>query len=477
MSQSEKPFEQLTTGPVGPFYVDPVDLSGFIQSSKRVQPTTAHAGPFDIGHVLRVVMSLAPARFDDYAKAIAIGMALKNSFGDAAFDVFDIACRQSDKYLPSWPAEKWASFSADYAGDKLTFQSVEYWAAQDNATPLPEGNGKPLEPLSFHDFRDKHKSYERPVIIDGLLRAHDTMMLVGSTKSRKTFFMVQLILSVIGSIPLLGRYATSLLGSVLYLDYELFEDDIIKRVEQTQRALGVPDEALDKLEYVSMRGKESTRINEVCDWLDREPPGKYSLVVFDAIYRAYPVGFMENENADFTMLMNRLDATSRRHGNAFILVHHSSKGSQAKKSNTDIGAGAGAQSRASDCHLTLVEHSEGKVTMRASLRSFAPLEPVVLEFKYPVWSIDDNADPNLTTGLAHVGVQDVVALLKSEQGKEEFIKGASRMLKAQGFYAPLTDIRRVVELGIEDGQIVQTVGNRGKHNIAPVKHPGETKND
>lgn len=326
-----------------------------------------------------------------------------------------------------------------------------------------------LDPLPFSQFREKHKGFARRVIIDGLLRERDVMMAVGGTKTRKTFFAMQLTMSVVGGIPFLGKYPTSSQGRVLVLDYELFPDDIVKRVEQTQQALGVSDENVDKQIYTSMRGKEATAIDEVCDWLDSVDPGTYDLVVFDAIYRAYPEGFDENSNPHYTRLMKRLDASSIHQGNAFILVHHTSKGSQAKKNNTDIGSGAGAQSRAADCHLTLVEYGPDKVTMRASLRSFAPMEPVVLEFKYPIWSIDDGADPNLASGNALVGVDEIVSLLASEQPRKAFIRDASNMLKAKGYYAPMTDITRVVELAIEEGRIVQVEKSKGKKYVAPAE--------
>ena len=47
-------------------------------------------------------------------------------------------------------------------------------------------------------------------------------------------------------------------------------------------------------------------------------------------------------------------------GAAFVLVHHSTKGSQAEKSVTDTGSGAGAMSRAVDSHIVwLFRQSSG----------------------------------------------------------------------------------------------------------------------
>src|SRR5690606_13500171 len=71
---------------------------------------------------------------------------------------------------------------------------------------------------------------------------------------------------------------------------------------------------------------------------------------------------------------------------AIVLVHHSSKGSQSEKRVTDVGAGAGAQSRAADCHIVLREHEDdGVFVMDAAVRSFPPVEAVALEWSLPLW--------------------------------------------------------------------------------------------
>ena len=52
-----------------------------------------------------------------------------------------------------------------------------------------------------------------------------------------------------------------------------------------------------------------------------------------------------------------------RLGAAIVLVHHTTKGAQAGKSVTDIGAGGGAQSRAADTHL-VARYDEKKLEVR-----------------------------------------------------------------------------------------------------------------
>ena len=67
----------------------------------------------------------------------------------------------------------------------------------------------------------------------------------------------------------------------------------------------------------------------------------YALIIVDAFYRALPRGTDENDNAAIADLYNFVDRTAERSDAAIVLVHHSSKGSQAGKSVTDVGSGAG----------------------------------------------------------------------------------------------------------------------------------------
>lgn len=86
-----------------------------------------------------------------------------------------------------------------------------------------------------------------------------------------------------------------------------------------------------------------------------------------------------------------------------MVVHHASKGSQSDKRVTDVGSGAGAQSRATDCHMVLREHEdEGVTVLDAAVRSFAPVEPLALRWSFPIFIPDEFADARKLKGqLSH----------------------------------------------------------------------------
>ena len=116
--------------------------------------------------------------------------------------------------------------------------------------------------------------------------------------------------------------------------------------------------------------------------------------MLDAFYRFMPGGGDENDNGTMANIYNRIDAFADRLGWCFVLIHHSTKGSQTGKSVTDVGAGAGAQSRATDTHLVLRPHEEdGVVVLDAAVRSWKPVEPMCLRWSFPVWTVEDGLDP------------------------------------------------------------------------------------
>jgi hypothetical protein len=123
-------------------------------------------------------------------------------------------------------------------------------------------------------------------------------------------------------------------------------------------------------------------------------PGRFKVIVLDAFYRFMPAGGDENDNGTMANIYNRIDTFADRLGCCFVLIHHSTKGSQSGKSVTDVGAGAGAQSRATDTHLVLRPHEEdGVVVLDAAVRSWPPIDPACLRWDFPVWSVDNTLDP------------------------------------------------------------------------------------
>jgi len=98
-------------------------------------------------------------------------------------------------------------------------------------------------------------------------------------------------------------------------------------------------------------------------------------------------------------LYNRIDAYAAHLQAAWVNIHHTSKGDQSGKSVTDVGSGAGSQSRAADTHVILRPHEdEGVSVIEAAVRSFPPVAPIAVRWDFPLWVLD-SADPTKLKGL------------------------------------------------------------------------------
>lgn len=234
----------------------------------------------------------------------------------------------------------------------------------------------------------------RPVVIDGLLREGESMNVIASPKTGKSWLTIDLALSVATGTPWLGRFGTSR-GRVLVLDNELHRETSAHRFPLVAEARGIDERDLYESLYLdNLRGR-LLDFHRLRPYLESIPRGWYRVVVLDAFYRFLPNDVDENANGDMSRIYSLVDYWADRLGAAFILVHHTSKGSQALKSVTDVGSGAGAQSRATDSHLVLRQHEEDNViVLDAAVRSFAPIEPICLRWDFPLFTPDYLLDPS-----------------------------------------------------------------------------------
>lgn len=154
------------------------------------------------------------------------------------------------------------------------------------------------------------------------------------------------------------------------------------------------------VDTISLRGK-LRNLSEIGQKLKTIPQGKYKLVIIDAFYRTLPDGTDENDNGAIARLYNQVDQYAAKLGCAFALIHHSSKGNQSGKSVTDVGAGAGSQSRAVDTHMIIRPHEVDDVfVMDTAIRSWAPIEPMAIAWNWPLFIPTQEVDTSALMGMA-----------------------------------------------------------------------------
>jgi len=251
---------------------------------------------------------------------------------------------------------------------------------------------KRLEIISAAELPAKYP-HSRPHVVRGLIRRGDVANFIGGPKARKSFLAMQLALCVASGNEFLS-WAT-VQGRVLMLDNELRGDDLCRRMMAMATAMGFDfAEVAQNLDMMPLRGKLAD-LTTIRDQLSTLPSDTYALIVADALYKLMPASSEENNNTDMTRAYELLDGVAEQHNCASAGVQHASKGNQNKKAVSDVGAGAGAQSRSADAHLVIRPHEDNDtVVMDGILRSLPPIEPLCLTFEYPIWRVASDKDPS-----------------------------------------------------------------------------------
>ena len=234
---------------------------------------------------------------------------------------------------------------------------------------------------------------QRESVVEGVVRCGEVMNIVAATKAGKSWFALSLAFAVATGMPWLGQRTRK--GRVLLLDNELYDDTIENRCAAVAKQMKL-DSDPDDFDYVELRGK-NVGIDDVCEELEtRFAPAELTMVLLDAKYRFFSNGMQENSNDDQTTFHNLVDQLARKLKCVVVLVHHATKGDQAGKAVTDIGAGGGSQSRTVDCHMTIVPHAEGDelFVLDGKVRTFSgDAFPKTLRWDWPVWKLEEGIEP------------------------------------------------------------------------------------
>lgn len=319
----------------------------------------------------------------------------------------------------------------DGRSDEDIRAEVEGWIRQ--AEPVKDADaGEPeapslLEPVNFADLLAENPQ-RGPAIIDGLLRTGAVGTLIGGSKTRKSWLVAWLIAAALTGGEWLGHPVAKC--RVLVIDGELTRATILFRLRKVFEALGIPNDAGAGLDLYDLRG-HTKDAGLALNYVRSKGPGHWGLIVLDPLYTLYPPDprFSENDNAAMRRLFDDIISLAGATDAAVLTVHHLSKGSQAEKGLTDLGAGAGAIARAGDAHLALRPHRDpDHVVFDGVVRDFPEISPSVWRFSFPLYHAAPELDPLDLAGLKRKRGQSTAEFLaggkatKTEWTAESFAK-------------------------------------------------------
>jgi hypothetical protein len=289
-----------------------------------------------------------------------------------------------------------------------------------------------------------------PILIDGLLHQGSKLALGGSSKAFKSWSLMDLAISVATGGPWWNF--NTIQSRVLYVNCEIHDWAFAQRMKALVEAKGI--ELNGGLDHICLRGFAADPENMLTR-IEREiGQQKYGLMILDPIYKLLGEAD-ENKAGDIAKIMNRLEAMLLRTESAVAFGAHFSKGNQSTKEAIDRISGSGVFARDPDSVLTMTAHEEENCyTVDAKVRNFAPVEPFVIRWGYPLFKTDkglnpENLKPSPNNGKfkSKCSPQDVALLLagRSLTNKEWMIQAMEQLgISEKTFYRKRSLIKNVV---------------------------------
>jgi hypothetical protein len=241
-------------------------------------------------------------------------------------------------------------------------------------------------------------------LVKGILHQGSKIIVGGTSKGRKTFALLDLAISVATGQPWWGFETVQ--GPVCYINFEIQEPFFAGRTQDICRAKGAAlsaaagDEPSDLVIPANMlcawnlRGHGEGIENMVAELLFVLRLRPWVLIIFDPIYKALG-GRDENKAGDVASMLNELERIAVHTGAAIGFGAHYSKGNQAAKESIDRIGGSGVFARDPDAILTMTPHVEEEhYTVDPTLRNFPPVKPFVVKWAWPLFTREDELDPD-----------------------------------------------------------------------------------
>jgi hypothetical protein len=215
--------------------------------------------------------------------------------------------------------------------------------------------------------------------------AGDKVAIIGSSKLRKSFFLLQMDISLAAGRDFLTWRITKP-RKVLHCQFEITDHHFHRRVKRMARAMGITATDLgDRLRIINARGlgiKGPEGIERIQTASMEFHP---EVISFDPLYKL--TTGIENDAQDMKIILDAFDNLAEQTGAAPIYIHHDAKGSPGDRDIRDRGAGSNVLGRDYDACITLTAHSQDPdaTVVEILLRNYRPQEPFTI-----TWTEDEN---------------------------------------------------------------------------------------
>jgi len=230
-----------------------------------------------------------------------------------------------------------------------------------------------------------------PQVIEGLLHQGCKMILGGTSKSNKSWCLLDLALSVASGEKWWGHRCARM--PVVYINFELPRWSIGQRINALAGARPECQGLGDTLALWNL-GAQRADLSRLRPKLEEQlARHAFGLIILDPAYKLLGERD-ENANGEIASLMNEFEALAQSSGAAVVVAHHFAKGDSSAKTAIDRMSGAGAWARDPDSILILTPHEEPDCfTVSAILRNLPQRPEFVVEWDYPLMRLAPELNP------------------------------------------------------------------------------------
>jgi hypothetical protein len=231
-----------------------------------------------------------------------------------------------------------------------------------------------------------------PQIIEGILHQGCKMILGGTSKSNKSWCLLDLAVSVASGQEWWGRKCVR--TPVLYINFELHVWAIAQRLNSLAAARPECRPLGETLHVWNLRGYNADMTVLRPKLEEQLAKYEFGLIIIDPAYKV--LGDRdENANGEIASLMNEFEALAQKTRAAVVVAHHFAKGDSTSKNAMDRMSGAGAWARDPDSILVLTPHEEENCfTVSTILRNLPQLPEFVVSWEFPVMKVANDLNPS-----------------------------------------------------------------------------------
>lgn len=221
-------------------------------------------------------------------------------------------------------------------------------------------------------------------IIEDMVDVKDKMAIIGSSKLRKTFFLLQLLLCVATGRKFLS-WTIPKQRKILHIQFEIQSHHYHRRLRNMAKAMNISEDDLqDRFQILNARGlglsgKDGIeKITQMAKGFDPE------IISVDPLYKI--AAGAENDARDTKGTLDAFDKMAEEVGAAIFYIHHDAKGFSGDRDIRDRGAGSNVLGRDYDACITLTPHvtHNTAAVVETLLRNYRPQEAFVA-----LWAEDD----------------------------------------------------------------------------------------